>query len=83
MKPPTHHTATLDELAAELRTDTTALRRALIAKGLHPSTTGPDGVRYDRNTATFLWLASQAKASPTKSVRANITATTPAITLTK
>lgn len=77
MKKPTHHpnqTVDAAELASELRTDPTDLRRTLTAAGLHPI-----AGRYDRSTAVFVWLARQCKNSPTRSATTNISTTSPAI----
>lgn len=72
-----HHpnqTADAAELASELRADPTDLRRTLTAAGLHPI-----AGRYDRSTAVFVWLARQAKNSPTRTATTNIRTTSPAI----
>jgi hypothetical protein len=57
----------LHGLANRLQTDPLSLHRALFAAGLKASPSG----HYDTNKASFAWLASQVKKSPTRTIRTN------------
>jgi hypothetical protein len=70
-KKTTHGQCDIHGLANRLQTDPHSLRRALNAAGVRASPSG----HYDTNKASFAWLASQVKKSPTRTLTTNISVT--------